>query len=145
MAISCRASAANLKIPSLQPTSHELYIRYLSHQQQQTRSSLPSHNTSHRVPRIMLSLTSLTLLALTGQTVAWGGLGHRTVGYLAQHLFSEDASQLIQDLLKPTDTFDISDAAVWPDTIRMRQPFTEGWHFIGKTSGVIAASPLFCP
>jgi hypothetical protein len=83
----------------------------------------------------MLSLTSLTLLALTGQAAAWGGLGHRTVGYLAQHLFTEEATKLIHDLLKPTETFDISDAAVWPDTIRMRQPFTEGWHFIGKTSG----------
>jgi len=88
----------------------------------------------------MLSLKSITLLALTGQAVAWGGLGHRTVGYLAQHFFTEDASQLIQDLLKPTETFDISDAAVWPDTIRMRQPFTEGWHFIGKTSGVVAVT-----
>jgi hypothetical protein len=88
----------------------------------------------------MLSLTSLTVLALTGQAAAWGGLGHRTVGYLAQHFFTEDASQLIQDLLKPTESFDIGDAAVWPDTIRMRQPFTEGWHFIGETSGVNSAT-----
>jgi hypothetical protein len=92
----------------------------------------------------MLSLTSLTVLALTGQAAAWGGLGHRTVGYLAQHFFTEDASQLIQDLLKPTESFDIGDAAVWPDTIRMRQPFTEGWHFIGETSGVGVATLLVC-
>ena len=85
----------------------------------------------------MRSSISLTLLVLTGQAAAWGGLGHRTVGYLAQHFFTEEASQLIQDILKPSNTFDISDAAVWPDTIRQRQPFTEGWHFIGKMSGVV--------
>ena len=88
----------------------------------------------------MRSSISLTLLVLTGQAAAWGGLGHRTVGYLAQHFFTEDAAQLIQDLLKPTESFDIGDAAVWPDTIRMRQPFTEGWHFIGKRSGVGVAT-----
>ena len=90
----------------------------------------------------MFSLPSLTVFALTGQAAAWGGLGHRTVGYLAQHFFTEEASQLIQDILKPSNTFDISDAAVWPDTIRQRQPFTEGWHFIGKRSGVVVATLL---
>jgi hypothetical protein len=128
-----QASAANFQTPSLQPTSHPIYILITNN-----RHIHPFHLITG--PENMLSPTSLTIFALTGQAAAWGGLGHRTVGYLAQHLFSEDASQLIQDLLKPTETFDISDAAVWPDTIRMRQPFTEGWHFIGTTSGVVAAT-----
>jgi hypothetical protein len=78
------------------------------------------------------SFSAFGLLAFTGNVAAWGGLGHRTVGYLAEHYFTEDASQLVKDLIKPTDSFDISDAAIWADGIRQRQHFTEGWHFIGE-------------
>jgi hypothetical protein len=78
------------------------------------------------------SFTSLTLLAFAGNVACWGGLGHRTVGYLAEHYFTEDAAQFVKDLIKPTGSFDISDAAIWADGIRQRQHFTEGWHFIGK-------------
>jgi hypothetical protein len=81
---------------------------------------------------MMHSLTSLTLLAFAGSVACWGGLGHRTVGYLAEHYFTDDAAQLVKDLIKPTDSFDISDAAIWADGIRQRQHFTEGWHFIGE-------------
>ena len=78
------------------------------------------------------SSKSFALLAFAGNVAAWGGLGHRTVGYLAEHYFTEDASQLVKDLIKPSDSFDISDAAIWADGIRQRQHFTEGWHFIGE-------------
>ena len=77
--------------------------------------------------------TYIALLAFAGNVACWGGLGHRTVGYLAQHYFTEDANQLFKDLVKPSDHFDISDAAVWADSIRHREPFTEGWHFIGES------------
>jgi hypothetical protein len=78
------------------------------------------------------SSKSFALLAFAGNVAAWGGLGHRTVGYLAEHYFTEDASQLVKDLIKPSDSFDISDAAIWADGIRQRQHYTEGWHFIGE-------------
>jgi hypothetical protein len=81
---------------------------------------------------MMHSFTSLALLALAGDVACWGGLGHRTVGYLAEHYFTEDAAQFVKDLIKPTDSFDISDAAIWADGIRQRQHFTEGWHFSGE-------------
>jgi hypothetical protein len=73
------------------------------------------------------------LLTFAGNVACWGGLGHRTVGYLAEHYFTDDAAQFVKDLIKPTDSFDISDAAIWADGIRQRQHFTEGWHFIGET------------
>lgn len=76
--------------------------------------------------------TSIALLAFAGNVACWGGLGHRTVGYLAEHYFTDDAAQLFKDLIKPSSSFDISDAAVWADSIRHREPFTEGWHFIGE-------------
>ncbi|KAK3670413.1 hypothetical protein LTR78_009653 [Recurvomyces mirabilis] len=81
----------------------------------------------------MKSLTitaTLATLAVAPLTSAWGDLGHRTVGYLAQHYFTDAASQLVQAILQPTDTFDISDGAVWPDKVRRRREYTAGWHFI---------------
>jgi len=81
---------------------------------------------------MLYSFNTVALLALAGNVAAWGGLGHRTVGYLAEHYFTEDAAQLVKDLIKPTDSFDISDAAIWADGIRQRQHWTEGWHFIGE-------------
>jgi hypothetical protein len=81
---------------------------------------------------MLYSSKSFALLTFAGNVAAWGGLGHRTVGYLAEHYFTEDAAQLVKDLIKPTDSFDISDAAIWADGIRQRQHYTEGWHFIGK-------------
>jgi hypothetical protein len=82
---------------------------------------------------MLYSFNSFALLALAGNVAGWGGLGHRTVGYLAEHYFTEDAAQLVKDLIKPTDSFDISDAAIWADGIRQRQHYTEGWHFIGES------------
>jgi hypothetical protein len=79
-----------------------------------------------------LPLTTFALLAFASNVACWGGLGHRTVGYLAEHYFTEDAAQLVKDLIKPTDSFDISDAAIWADGIRQRHHYTEGWHFIGE-------------
>jgi hypothetical protein len=63
--------------------------------------------------------------------VCWGDLGHRTVAYLAQKYLSNEAAQLIDVLLPSGDGQDISDAAVWADTIRPHFPFTRPWHFIG--------------
>lgn len=80
----------------------------------------------------MLQQTTIALLALTGQVACWGGLGHRTVGYIAQKHFTDEAAQLFESLIQPTDSFDISDAAIWADGIRHNRGYTEGWHFIGK-------------
>lgn len=63
---------------------------------------------------------------------AWGEIGHRTVAYLARMYFTEDAEALFQELVKPTDTFDISDGAVWPDNRRVqgKRPWSKPWHYI---------------
>ena len=94
--------------------------------------SLSSVLQCYRVQAMLYSFNSLALLAFAGNVAGWGGLGHRTVGYLAEHYFTEDAAQLVKDLIKPSDSFDISDAAIWADGIRQRQHWTEGWHFIGE-------------
>ncbi|KAI6910041.1 hypothetical protein KC318_g1364 [Hortaea werneckii] len=72
----------------------------------------------------------LALVALPHLAACWGSLGHRTVGYLAQHYFTDAAAQLFEGLINPSEHFDVSDAAVWADRIRWRRHYTGGWHFI---------------
>lgn len=78
----------------------------------------------------MRAFTTVALLAFASETIAWGGLGHRTVGYLAQKYFNENAVAYFEKVINPSNAFDISDAAVWADSVRYRRPYTSGWHFI---------------
>ncbi|KAF7589804.1 hypothetical protein BBP40_003613 [Aspergillus hancockii] len=59
----------------------------------------------------------------------WGDVGHRTVAYLAEKYLSAEGTRLVEDLLHG-DGEDISDAAVWPDTIKFPKPYTRPWHYI---------------
>jgi len=77
-------------------------------------------------------LWSLLLLCNMLQfTSGWGDLGHRTVGYLAEKYLDEQGSRLVEDLIAPNESFDISDAAVWADKQKFHYPFTRPWHYIG--------------
>jgi hypothetical protein len=80
----------------------------------------------------MLSTLLFIFLAVVQPISCWGSLGHRTVGYLAEKYFTDEASQLVQDLLRNNKGYDISDAALFADKIKFRRPATRGWHFIGK-------------
>jgi hypothetical protein len=64
-------------------------------------------------------------------TISWGNLGHRTIGYLAQQYMTPQATGFFNDIINPSDSFDISDAAVWADSHRQGGwAFTYNWHFI---------------
>jgi hypothetical protein len=54
-----------------------------------------------------------------------GTLGHRTVG-LAEMYFTHDASRLAQQLSSNDKGYDISDAALFADKIRLHRPATAG-------------------
>jgi len=63
---------------------------------------------------------------------AWGDVGHRTVGYLAEKHLSPKAAALVGGLLVNDRGFDISDAACWADTVKRSLPWSRGFHFISK-------------
>ena len=75
---------------------------------------------------------SLLVLLLGTQALAWGEHGHRTVGYLARMYFTDTGEALFNELVKPTDAFDISDGAVWADSfnVQNKMPFSKPWHYI---------------
>ncbi|OAL37675.1 hypothetical protein AYO20_03182 [Fonsecaea nubica] len=74
----------------------------------------------------------LILLCLASKAFSWGELGHRTVGYLAQMYFTSEAENLFDELVHPTESFDISDGAVWADdwATQTRMPWSKPWHYI---------------
>ncbi|KAH0848690.1 hypothetical protein FOPE_02598 [Fonsecaea pedrosoi] len=74
----------------------------------------------------------LILLCLASKAFSWGELGHRTVGYLAQMYFTPEAENLFDELVHPTESFDISDGAVWADdwATQTRMPWSKPWHYI---------------
>lgn len=75
---------------------------------------------------------SLIIFLCISRALAWGEHGHRTVGYLAQLYFTTDAENLVDELIKPTETFDISDGAVWPDSfnVQSKYPWSKPLHYI---------------
>lgn len=86
---------------------------------------------SRKVDGMLFFLLLLTLSPFVQQATCWGSLGHRTVAYLAQKHFTDEANVLVNSLLNGED---ISDAALWPDEVR-RSPgykFSAEWHFIGR-------------
>jgi hypothetical protein len=72
---------------------------------------------------LFLSLSSAPLAA------AWGNLGHRTVGYLAEKYLSNAGRIYIMNILGDVD---ISDAAIWADWYKNTPEGkdTGSWHFI---------------
>jgi hypothetical protein len=62
---------------------------------------------------------------------SWGNLGHRTIGYLAKQYMTPQANEFFNSIIDPSDSFDISDAAVWADSHRQGAwAYTYNWHFI---------------
>jgi hypothetical protein len=74
------------------------------------------------------------VFAIVQPIVAWGEVGHRTVGYLAEKFLTQEAKSLFIDhLLKNDRNYDISDAAIWADTTA-RDAIKESapWHYISE-------------
>ena len=78
-----------------------------------------------------VSLCALVLL-LSTKAIAWGEHGHRTVAYLARMYFTDQGEALFDELVEPTDTFDISDGAVWADnhSVQGKMPWSKPLHYI---------------
>jgi hypothetical protein len=75
---------------------------------------------------LLIVLLSLSFIQLSS---CWGGLGHRTVGYLAQKYLTQEGASFAATLL---DDGDLSDAAVWADAIKHHKgwTYTAEWHYI---------------
>lgn len=79
----------------------------------------------------MHPVTVCSFLALNQAVLGWGDVGHRTVGYLAQHYLNTQASAWVNSVLANENGYDISDAATWADVVKHRRPYSASWHYIG--------------
>jgi hypothetical protein len=82
----------------------------------------------------MYLVFACSLIALAQPAIGWGDVGHRTVGYLAEKYFTDEAAQWANNLLANNNGWDISDAAVFADQVKHKRPYTAGWHYIGRTA-----------
>ncbi|KZS96029.1 nuclease Le1 [Sistotremastrum niveocremeum HHB9708] len=66
----------------------------------------------------MLTTAIFCTCALIGQAVAWGELGHETVGYVAMQFLAPKALSFVQSSLGSTYNESLGPAAPWADTVR---------------------------
>lgn len=87
----------------------------------------------------------LAVFLLAQGVISWGGLGHRTVGYLAQKHLTDDAAIMVAKLLKNNKGYDISDATTWADAVRYRYPESRKWHYIGELFKYLLCASIGSP
>lgn len=83
----------------------------------------------HLTALLPLPLSLLLVLPFIPAATAWGGLGHRTVAYLASMYFTTESNHFTNTLLNNQD---ISTAALFADKVRHMPQFaySANWHFI---------------
>lgn len=80
--------------------------------------------------------TTVTGGAMCGQALAWGQEGHAVIAEIAQHRLSQNAYDVIEQLLrshlklKPPATASMASVASWADDYRADHKETSNWHFI---------------
>lgn len=85
--------------------------------------------------RIALLLLMSTLLLVPKDTNAWGLLGHRIIGQIADKYLSKKAKKEIRKLLGNES---IAMASNWPDFIKSDPSFNylNSWHYVNLPSGL---------
>jgi len=85
-----------------------------------------------------LSLATLLLL-INAPSWAWGELGHRLVGELAQRRLTPEANTRVQELLRGEPVPTLAGVAMWADEMRNADPdrfkATSRWHFVNIAEG----------
>ena len=81
-------------------------------------------------PSTLTMKLSLLTIGLIPGVFAYGDLGHRTVGYVAEKHLSPGAKLLFDHLLANPNNYDYSDAAVWADSQKRRWHWSSPYHYI---------------
>jgi len=77
----------------------------------------------------------VSILAAAPLSEAYGGVGHRTIGYLAEKWLTPAATRIFSDILANDRGYDFSDAAVWADKARDQDwlSWDSGpWHYVNN-------------
>lgn len=91
-----------------------------------------------------LAVFALTATLIGSKALAWGDLGHQTVGEIAQRNLSPKGKQLVQEILGHGP---LAEAATFPDLVRSDSDYNEfsSYHFVEidpRYNGSYEAIPL---
>ena len=77
----------------------------------------------------LLLIISILLLSSFGEVTAWGKIGHRTVGEIAQRQLSLTTQQWVNEIL---DGQSLAVVSTWADEMRSNPEFDEfaSWHYV---------------
>ena len=101
-------------------------------------------NRSRDLKLIVLALVLAPVLDRSaGPALAWGRMGHRVSGRLAEARLTPAAKAAVRDLLEPGES--LADVSTWADEVRRDYPESGPWHYVNVpiTEPVYAAK--FCP
>ncbi len=73
-------------------------------------------------------LAAIAIVAASRGAMAWGRLGHRVAGKIADARLSPNAKKAIGELLAPGET--LADVSSWADDVRRDRPESGPWHYV---------------
>jgi hypothetical protein len=90
--------------------------------------------------RVMISSLVVSILSLVATPArAWGEMGHRLVGALAQKLLTPQAQAGVDELLRGEPDPTLAGVAYWADKLRTTDPdrfrATGAWHYVNFSEG----------
>jgi len=102
----------------------------------QTRPTVPSDHSRLPTPSRRLAITCASTLVVFGMLAAWGPasawawgrLGHRVAGRIAEDRLTPNAKKAVQDLLDPGQS--LADVSTWADEVRRDRPESATWHYV---------------
>jgi nuclease S1 len=89
---------------------------------------LPTSTRSVARTLIVVSLVALPVLEGAPRALAWGPLGHRIIGKLAERKLNPKARAAVAALLEPGET--MADASNWADEHLRDLPRSGPWHYV---------------
>lgn len=92
---------------------------------------------------LTIALASAALFTTPTPARAWGRMGHRAAGKLAEGRLSPTAAAAVRDLLNPGET--LADASTWADEVRRQIPESAPWHYVNVPITEEKYSARFCP
>ncbi|TBU44833.1 nuclease Le1 [Dichomitus squalens] len=98
--------------------------------------------TSRTALKMLTLLAGFSVVAFAQGVLAWGNLGHETVGYVAQDFLAPKALAFVQSSLGSTYNETLGAAATWADSIKYTSGYT--WsaplHFVDAEDSPLKGS-----
>jgi nuclease S1 len=76
----------------------------------------------------LLIATAIATSAMVGPAWAWGRMGHRVAGKIAEARLTPAAKAAVAALLEPGES--LADVSTWADEVRRNMPKSAPWHYV---------------